>query len=185
MVAFSSLIARRLSVSVSARPPATSSPGLASIAARMRARDDLWLYPGGFREAARHSYHRDVVDVGSRGAVRLALIHGYPVRVAFAFGERKTARNLQGLWGIRMWLAARGVPAVLPWLHVFGKSPVRVVVSRTLAVPRAPEPSAELVERWHATVVATLRQVHAEYKSPDDPPLVVLDAQKMIRTKVS
>jgi len=84
-----------------------------------------------------------------------------------------------------MWLAARGVPAVLPWLHVFGKSPVRVVVSRTLAFPHAPEPSAELVERWHAAVVAMLRQVHAEHKSPDDPPLVVLGAQKATRTKAS
>ncbi len=90
-------------------------------------------------------------------------LDGYPVRVAFAFGERKTARNVQGLWGIRTWLAARGVPAVVPWLHVFGRSPVRLVVSRTLAVPYAPDPSAALVERWHATVVATLRQVHAEH----------------------
>ena len=158
---------------------AAASVSAASVSARMRARCDLWLYPGGFREAARHSHHRDVVDVGSRGAVRLALAHGYPVRVAFAFGERKTARNVQGLWGIRMWLAARGIPAVVPWwLRVFGKSPVRLVVSRTLAVPHAPEPSAELVERWHAAVVATLRQVHAEHKGADDPPLVVLDARK-------
>jgi hypothetical protein len=152
-----------------------ASVSAASIAARMRARGDLWLYPGGFREAARHSYHQDVVDVGSRGAVRLALAHGYPVRVVFAFGERKTARNVQGVWRIRMWLAARGVPVVLPWLHVFGKSPVRLVISRTLAVPHAPDPSSELVERWHAEVVATLRSVHAEHKSEDDPPLVVLD----------
>jgi hypothetical protein len=155
-----------------------ASASAASIAARMRVREDLWLFPGGFREAARHSYHRDVVDVGSRGAVRLALMHGYPVRVAFTFGERKTARNVQGLWRIRMWLAARGVPAVVPWFHVFGKSPVRVVVSRTLAVPHAPDPSAALVERWHAAVVATLREVHAEHKSADDPPLVVLGERR-------
>jgi hypothetical protein len=155
-----------------------ASVSSASVSARMRARDDLWLYPGGFREAVRHSYHRDVVDVGSRGAVRLALVHGYPVRVAFAFGERKTARNVQGFWRIRTWLAARGVPAVVPWLHVFGRSPVRLVVSRTLAVPHAPEPSAALVERWHAVVVATLRQVHADHKSADDPPLVVLGERR-------
>jgi hypothetical protein len=155
-----------------------ASASAASVSARMRARDDLWLYPGGFREAARHSYHTDVVDVGSRGAVRLALMHGYPVRVAFAFGERKTAWNVQGFWRIRTWLAARGVPAVVPWFRVFGRSPVRLVVSRTLAVPHAPDPSAALVERWHATVVATLRQVHAEHKSADDPPLVVLGERR-------
>jgi hypothetical protein len=114
------------------------------------------------------------LDGGLRVGVRLALTHGYPLRVAFAFGERKTAHNVQGLWRIRTWLAARGVPAVVPWLRVFGRSPVRVVISRTLAVPYAPDPSAALVERWHATVVATLRQVHAEHKSADDPPLVVL-----------
>jgi hypothetical protein len=155
-----------------------ASVSAASVSAHMRARGDLWLYPGGFREAARHSYHQDVVDVGGRGAVRLALMHGYPVRVAFAFGERKTARNVQGLWRIRMWLAARGVPAVVPWLRVFGRSPVRVVISRTLAMPHSPDPSAALVERWHAVVVATLRQVHADHKSADDPPLVVLGERR-------
>jgi hypothetical protein len=154
-----------------------ASASVASVAARMRARDDMWMYPGGFREAARHSYHQDVVDVGSRGAVRLALAHGYPIRVAFAFGERKTAYNFQGLWRIRMWLAKRWIPAVVPWLVVFGKSPVRVVVSRTLAVPLIAAPTDADVERWHARYVATLRRVHADHKSADDPPLVVIDAR--------
>ena len=154
-----------------------ASASRASVAARMRERRDVWLYPGGFREAARHAHGRDVVDVGSRGAIRLALEHGYRVRVAFAFGERRTAYNAQGpqaLWRARMWLAARGIPAVVPWLVVFGRSPVRVVVSRAMALPAVREPSAALVEEWHARYVATLRAVHAAHKDPDDPPLVVL-----------
>jgi hypothetical protein len=158
---------------------AAASPSRASVAARMRERRDVWLYPGGFREAARHDHRVDVVDVGSRGAIRLALEHGYRVRVAFAFGERKTAYNLQGppaLWRVRMWLAARGVPAVLPWLVVFGRSPVRVVVSRALEVPAVRAPSAAVVEEWHAKYVATLRAVHAAHKAADDPPLVVVGA---------
>ncbi len=153
-----------------------ASVSRASVATRMRERRDLWLYPGGFREAARHSHNRDVVDVGSRGAIRLALEHGYRVRVAFAFGERKTAYNLHGLWRVRMWLAARGIPAVVPWLFVFGKSPVRVVVSRALVLPVVREPSPAVVEEWHGRYVATLRAVHEAHKSSDDPPLVVLGA---------
>jgi hypothetical protein len=155
---------------------AAASPSRASVAARMRERRDVWLYPGGFREAARHDHRGDVVDVGSRGAVRLALEHGYRVRVAFAFGERKTAYNLQGFWRARLWLAARGIPAVLPWLVVFGKSPVRVVVSRVLEVPLVRDPSAATVEEWHARYVATLRALHAAHKAADDPPLVVVGA---------
>jgi hypothetical protein len=156
-----------------------ASASRASIAAKMRERRDVWLYPGGFREAARHSHARDVVDVGSRGAIRLALENGYRVRVAFAFGERKTAYNVQGppaLWRVRMWLAARGVPAVLPWYVVFGKSPVRVVVSRALEIPEVREPSAAVVEEWHARYVETLRALHAAHKAADDPALVVVGA---------
>jgi hypothetical protein len=140
----------------------------------MRAKRDVWLYPGGFREAARHSYHKDVVDVGSRGAIRLALLHGYPIRVAFAFGERKTAYNLQGCWGIRMWLARRGILAVVPWLRVFGKSPVRVVVSPTLPVPLIVAPTDVDIRHWHSRYVATLKALHAQFKAPDDPELLVM-----------
>jgi hypothetical protein len=151
-----------------------------SISALMREERDMWLYPGGFIEAARHSYHTDVVDVGSRGAARLALRHGYPIRVAFAFGERKTACNVQGLWGIRLWLAKHGVPAVVPWhFRLFGKSPIRVVVSRTIDVPLVPVPTDADVERLHAEYVGALIALHAANKGPDDPPLVVFGVQKL------
>jgi hypothetical protein len=139
----------------------------------MRAGRDMWLYPGGFIEAARHSYHTDVADVGSRGAIRLALRHGYPLRVVFAFGERKTAYNLQGHWGARLWLAKHGVPAVVPWL-VFGRSPVRVVVSCAINVPRVLEPTDADVARLHAEYVGVLIALHAAHKSSDDPPLAVV-----------
>jgi hypothetical protein len=154
----------------------SASVSARSIAELMRARRDMWLYPGGFREAALHNHTQDVVDVGSRGAIRLALRFGYAVRIAFAFGERKTAYNLQGLWKFRMWLAARGVPAVVPVLRVFCKTPVRVVVSRTLALPQLASPTEEDVEHWHRKYVEMLRALHARFKAPDDPPLVVHDA---------
>jgi hypothetical protein len=153
----------------------SASVSAASISSLMRDKRDMWLYPGGFREAARHTHARDVVDVGSRGAIRLALRHGYPIRVAFAFGERKTAYNYQGLLRFRLWLAARGVPGVVPWLVVFGKSPVRVVVSRTLEVPLIPAHTDADVERWHEAYVSTLLALHAEHRGADDPPLVVVD----------
>ena len=142
----------------------------------MRRRTDIFLYPGGFVEAARHSYHTDVVDVGSRGAIRLALEHGYAVRVAFAFGERKTAYNLQGLWRARLWLAKRGVPAVVPFLMPLAKTPT-VVFSPTLQFPTVTAPTDDDVELWHATYVAELRALHARYKSPDDV-LVVYDSAR-------
>ncbi len=142
----------------------------ASVAALMRAGKDLYLYPGGFVEAARHSYHADVVDVGSRGAIRLALEHGYAVRVGFAFGERTTAYNLhgpRGLWPLRFWLAKRGVPAVLPLLLPLAPTPT-VAFSPTMRLPRLDAPTDADVERWHAAYVAALRAVHARFRSPGD-----------------
>ena len=154
----------------------TSAPAsAAAISTSMRESRDIWLYPGGFQEAARHAYERDVVDVTSRGAIRLALLHGYAIRVAFAFGERKTAHNLQGGWGLRMWLAKRGVPAVVPWFVVFGKSPVRLVVSRTLELPLVTSPTERDVEQWHSAYVSRLCELHTAHKAPDDPPLLVID----------
>ena len=147
----------------------------ASVAARMRERRDVWLYPGGFREAVRHSYDRDVVDVGSRGAIKLALREGCAVRVAFAFGERKTAYNAQGLWGIRMWLAKRGVPAVVPLLFPCG-SPPTVALSRLIQLPRVAHPTDAEVEHWHGEYVAELRALHAEFRNADDE-LFVIDGR--------
>jgi hypothetical protein len=156
----------------------SASASAASISANMRESRDIWLYPGGFHEAARHTHERDVADVSSRGAIRLALLHGYAIRIAFAFGECKTAHNLQGAWRLRMWLAKRGVPAVVPWLVVFGKSPVRLVVSRALALPRIASPTACDVERWHGAYVAALRELHAAHKPADDPPLLIVDTHR-------
>jgi hypothetical protein len=158
-----------------------SSASRASMVSLMRANKDLYLYPGGFVEAARHSYHADVVDVTSRGAIRLALEHGYAVRVGFAFGERKTAYNLQGpraLWRFRLWLAKRGIPAVLPVLLPFAATP-RVAFSPTMRFPRLDraELTDEAVERWHAAYVAALRALHAAHKGPGDG-LVVHDTSK-------
>jgi hypothetical protein len=150
-----------------------SSASRASVVSLMRANKDLYLYPGGFVEAARHSYHADVVDVGSRGAIRLALRHGYAVRVGFAFGERETAYNLQAvegpraLWRFRLWLARRGVPAVLPLLRVWARAP-RIAFSPTIQLPLVRDPTRDDVERWHAEYVAALRALHARYKRPGD-----------------
>jgi hypothetical protein len=144
-----------------------------SVEALIRAKRDVYAYPGGLREAARHSYERDVVDVGSRGMIRLALVHGCGVRVAFAFGERKTAYNLQGFWAVRMWLAKQGVPAVVPFVFLCGAAP-RIALSSVIQFPRIETPSADDVERWHGEYVEELRLLHAEFRGPDDE-LVVID----------
>ena len=144
-----------------------SSSSRASMVRLMRAKKDLYLFPGGFVEAARHSYNRDVVDVGSRGAIRLALIHGYAVRVCFVFGERKTAYNLQGMRGIRISLAKRGIPTCIPLLVPWARTPT-VAFSPTIQFPLVSDPSLSDVERWHATYVATLRALHARHRGVDD-----------------
>jgi hypothetical protein len=150
-----------------------SSPSRASVGALMRANKDVYLFPGGFLEAARHDHRKDVVDVGSRGAIRLALTHGYAVRVCFAFGERDTAYNLQGWWGPRLWLAKRGIPAVVPFLRLWAPAP-RVALSPTIQLPLVDAPTDADVERWHGAYVAALRELHERFKRPGDE-LVVHD----------
>jgi hypothetical protein len=108
--------------------------------------------------------------------IRLALVHGCRVRVAFAFGERKTAYNLQGCWAARMWLAKYGVPAVVPFLFLWGAAP-RIALSSEIQFPRIAAPSAAEIERWHGEYVAELRLLHAEFREPGDE-LVVLDARE-------
>jgi hypothetical protein len=158
-----------------------SSPSRISIHSLMRANKDLYLYPGGFIEAARHSYHADVVDVGSRGAIRLALCHGYAIRVCFAFGERKTAYNLQGLLKIRLWLAKRGVPAVVPLLRLWAAAP-RVAFSPTIQLPVIEDPTNDDIEHWHGEYVAALCALHAAFKGPGDT-LIVHDENKARRVQ--
>jgi hypothetical protein len=148
----------------------SSSPSRASISTLMRSNKDIYLYPGGFIEAARHDHRKDVVDVGSRGAIRLALRHGYAIRVGFALGERKTAYNLQGpraLWRTRLWLAKRGIPAVVPFLRLWAPAP-RVAFSPTIQLPLVECPTRDDVERWHGAYVAALRALHASFAEPSD-----------------
>jgi hypothetical protein len=74
-----------------------------------------------------------------------------------------------------MWLAKRGVPAVVPFFRVFAQTPLRVVVSRTLALPKLANPTEEEVEHWHGEYIATLKAIHTQFKAHDDPPLLVHD----------
>jgi hypothetical protein len=144
-----------------------SSPSRASIERLMRARRDIFLFPGGFVELARHTRRRDSVDVGSRGAIRLALAHGYAVRVAFSLGEHKTAYNLQWFSGLRVWLAKRRIPAVVPLLLPFARTPT-VAFSPTIQFPKIAEPTFEEMGRWHAAYVHARRSVHARFASEND-----------------
>jgi hypothetical protein len=137
---------------------------------------DVVIYPGGYREAAQHDHARDIANVGSRGAIRLALAHGYDVRVAYAFGERSVAVNAPGASTLRAWLAAHRVPGMLPLptRAVFDKRAVRVAVSAPCAFPAIADASDADVAYWHALYVAELRRHHAEFRSERDPPLTIV-----------
>jgi hypothetical protein len=156
-----------------------ASASRSSVADLLASRRDVYLYPGGLREAARHSHDRDVVDVGSRGAIWLALREGSAIRVAFAFGERKTAYNVQGLWPFRMWLAKNGVPACLAVPFVRGEPPT-IALSHVIQLPRLHSPTAADVEHWHAEYVAELRALHAEFRAKDDELVVIDDRAELV-----
>jgi hypothetical protein len=147
-----------------------------AVAAQMARGRDILVYPGGHRECTQHDHTRDIANVGSRGAIRLALVHGYDVRVAYAFGERSVAVNVPGARTLRAWLAARRVPAIVPIPTRAALDPraVRVAVSAPCAFPVIRDPSDADVSRWHALYVAELCSLHAEFRSARDPPLTLV-----------
>lgn len=142
-----------------------------AVAAQMARGCDILVYPGGHRECTQHDRTRDIANVGSRGAIRLALVHGYDVRVAYAFGERTIAVNVRGCARIRAWLASCRVPAIvpIPTRAVLDARAVRVAVSAPCAFPALRDPSDADVSRWHALYVAELCSLHAEFRSEGDP----------------
>jgi hypothetical protein len=147
-----------------------------AVAAHMSRKRDVLVYPGGHRECAQHDHSRDIANVGSRGAIRLALVHGYDVRVAYAFGERSVAVNVPGMRTVRAWLAAHRVPAIvpIPTRAALDARAVRVVVSAPCAFPTIHDPTEADVAHWHALYVAELRDLHREFRSDGDPPLTLV-----------
>jgi hypothetical protein len=147
-----------------------------AVAAHMARRRDVLIYPGGHRECAQHDHARDIANVGSRGAIRLALVHGYDVRVAYAFGERSVAVNVPGMRTVRAWLAAHRVPAIvpIPTRAALDARAVRVAVSAPCAFPTIRDPTEADVAHWHARYVAELHDLHAEFRSANDPPLTLV-----------
>lgn len=116
------------------------------------------------------------------GFLKLAKEYGYDVRIVYGFGERDTFSNVQGFWGIRLWLNGFGIPAVLPYNGALGRwmppllprweSGLDVWISRGLrdfcsssggegTTTIAPLDEESTVAQWHARYVEMLEDLYA------------------------
>ena len=137
----------------------------------LKAGMNLALPPGGFEEATLTSLKHDRVFIRKRtGFIKLCLMHGVAVRPVYAFGERSTFWNLQGMWGARLALNRLGFPAILIWGHPFipilPKSNVRlhIVVGNPVILPKIEKPSKEDIKVWHDKYMAALVRLFEEHK---------------------
>ena len=82
-----------------------------------------------------------------QGFIKYGLEFGYKLVPVYTFGESDTYYNPPGLYGLRLWLNAYGVPTVLPWgewwcpiLPRFNTQ-VHSVAAKPIALPRIPKPT--------------------------------------------
>jgi len=115
---------------------------------KMAKRESFGLLPGGFEEATISARGKDRVYLKKRqGFIKYGLEFGYKLVPVYTFGESDTYYNPPGLYGLRLWLNAYGVPTVLPWgewwcpiLPRFNTQ-VHSVAAKPIALPRIPKPT--------------------------------------------
>lgn len=142
-----------------------------TIKALMRAKKSIGIIPGGFEEATLHCQSADRVYIKQRkGLFKYALQHGpYNVVPVYAFGEKDTYYNIQGMWKFRFWLNSLGIPAIVPfgaWFCPFLPRPsaeMTVVVGTPITLPYIPDPSKDDVAKWHGKYVEALKSLHCRH----------------------
>mmetsp|Transcript_75297 Transcript_75297/g.212969 ORF Transcript_75297/g.212969 Transcript_75297/m.212969 type:complete len:250 (-) Transcript_75297:121-870(-) len=140
--------------------------------AMMRRGESFGLLPGGFHEAAHTKYGKDRVVVSNKkGFIKYALQYGYKVVPAYSFGECYTYYNLQGLHGLRAWLAEQALPGIvvrgwlpLPWLPFPTPWGIHTVHGSGRQFPKIDVPTDEDVRVHHELFVADLRALFDRHK---------------------
>jgi hypothetical protein len=135
----------------------------------MRKKRPLALIPGGFEEATLTSGgDLDRVYIKKRaGFIKYCIQHGTSICPVFGFGEKKLWGNVQGLWGLRLWINKMGLPAIMPFAPLVcipRREPLHVVVGTPFKIERNPNPTAEDVAAVHRGYMQALKQLYDRNK---------------------
>eukprot|EP00727_Mastigamoeba_balamuthi_P001958 m51a1_g1176 putative diacylglycerol acyltransferase family protein (383) ;mRNA; r:382570-384312 len=131
--------------------------------------ETLCLMPGGVEEAVLTRFGCNSVRIAhKKGFVKLALQYGYSLAPAYTFGETRTYKCIGALEALRLWVARRGLPFVLP-VGLWGTllpldARLTTVVGRPIELPRLSSPSPQEVSAWHAVFVARLVELFDRHK---------------------
>eukprot|EP01054_Gregarina_sp_Poly1_P005802 Gregarina_sp_Poly_1__5801@NODE_3052_length_1425_cov_146_290869_g1933_i0_p1_GENE_NODE_3052_length_1425_cov_146_290869_g1933_i0NODE_3052_length_1425_cov_146_290869_g1933_i0_p1_ORF_typecomplete_len418_score25_01DAGAT/PF03982_13/4_5e41_NODE_3052_length_1425_cov_146_290869_g1933_i01391392 len=139
------------------------------VKAHLAARRSVTIVLGGFEEAAIHPNEGDRLYIRNRkGIFKYALQYGCEIVPVFVFGESQAYRNVQGLWGMRLWLTKRGIPAMLPWGRTLGFMPknlmLHVVVGDPIPVEMKAEIRAEVIDELHSRYMRALEDLYDSWK---------------------
>jgi 2-acylglycerol O-acyltransferase 2 len=116
-------------------------------------------------------------EVLNYGFIKLALMTGTDLVPQWNFGEVTTYHNGSFLKALRMRLAPRGVPGILPfgcwWCPLMPRRvPLLSVFGKRVDIPHIPNPTREEVREHAARYCDALRELYDEYKfayySPED-----------------
>jgi len=130
---------------------------------KMKMKESFGLIPGGFEEATISCPNKDRVYLKKRkGFVKYALQHGYSLTPVYVFGECNTYSNLQGFWGLRWFMNANKLPAILPfgrwWCPLLPKKvDMATIGGEPLQLPLISQPTKDDVDEWHGKYVVALR----------------------------
>ena len=145
----------------------------ATMIRKMKKGISLGLIPGGFEEATISCLGKDRVYLKKRkGFVKYALQYGYSLTPVYTFGECNLYWNLQGCWGLRHWMNAQKVPAIVCfgrwWCPLLPRSvDVATIGGTPLVLPKIDNPTKADIDEWHGkyceALVAHYERWEGEY----------------------
>uniref|UniRef100_A0A670KLI6 Acyltransferase n=1 Tax=Podarcis muralis TaxID=64176 RepID=A0A670KLI6_PODMU len=116
-----------------------------------------------------------------KGFVRMALRHGAHLVPAFSFGENDLFQQVlfkEGSWMRRIqdrfrkilgfspcFFYGRGFSSARSWGLLPFPRPVTTVIGEPLVVPRMENPTCEMVDRYHAMYIDSLRKLFDDHKA--------------------
>eukprot|EP01053_Blabericola_migrator_P000039 Blabericola_migrator_1__38@NODE_100_length_14362_cov_139_136341_g85_i1_p6_GENE_NODE_100_length_14362_cov_139_136341_g85_i1NODE_100_length_14362_cov_139_136341_g85_i1_p6_ORF_typecomplete_len445_score62_85DAGAT/PF03982_13/4_3e32_NODE_100_length_14362_cov_139_136341_g85_i11078912123 len=151
------------------------SPVTASvIKAHFKGRKNMSLILGGFEEAAIHPNAGDRIFIKRRKGLFKYALQFSPCELVpvFVFGETQGFTNVQGFWKPRIWLASKGIPAMIPWgrgllgylprnemLHIVVGDPIEVKEDVGAAVTR------DRIDALQAKYIDAVQTLYDEWKT--------------------
>ena len=129
---------------------------------------NLMFVPGGFEEATITRYGKDRVFIKHRkGFVKLALEYGYTVHPCYSFGETKLYYTYSNQT-LGLFLNKFKMPGLMAYTKngLLPNDDVKLftVVGKGIKMPCCPNPTAEMVDKYHRIYMEKLVELYDRWK---------------------